>query len=84
MKHRSLRSINVPQDCNWCYRKLLKVRPIAWDLTEQIVDDGTSIYLWWKFWHPSGPLLKVYNRRFMYDTGLPLHAKLSFVIENGV
>lgn len=84
LKHRSLWTINVPQDSSWCCRKLLNARQIAWDMIKHIAGNGTSIYLWWDYWHPNDPLLKVYDRRIMYDVGLPLHVTLSSVIENGV
>jgi hypothetical protein len=41
------------------------------------------VLLWLDQWHPAGYLLDMYGFRIVYDSGLPLKAKLAAIIKDG-
>ncbi|GKV25846.1 hypothetical protein SLEP1_g35229 [Rubroshorea leprosula] len=81
LKGKSFWSIQIPNDASWSWRKILKLRSLAKYLVKHIVGTGDSIYLWYDFWHPNGPLIEVYGQKIVYDAAIPSQAKLSQVIQ---
>jgi hypothetical protein len=83
LKKRSFWSVSIPQNCSWCWRKLLKLRDIAKKFLRFEVGDGKNIHLWMDFWHPAGILLEKYGFRAVYDAQSSVEARLSSVIHDG-
>jgi len=52
LKGRSFWSVNIPQDCSWCWRSLLKLRNVVRNFISFEVGDGQNIHLWFDNWHP--------------------------------
>jgi hypothetical protein len=44
------------------------------------VGDGSSIFLWLDWWHPSGILVDKFGFRVVYDAGSILEAKVASVM----
>ncbi|XP_059434561.1 uncharacterized protein LOC132167566 [Corylus avellana] len=83
LKHKSFWSVNIPQNCSWCWRKLLRLRDTAMKFLRFEVGDGRNIHLWLDLWHPNGILLEKYGFRVVYDAHSSVEAKLFYVIHNG-
>lgn len=65
---------------SWCWKKLLKLRPIIRPMIMHEIGNGRDTFLWHDLWHPQGPLLLTYGPRIVYDSGLPENAKvLAFI-----
>jgi len=41
------------------------------------------VFLWLDKWHPAGYLLDRFGYRIVYDSGIPLNAKLDAIFKNG-
>jgi len=76
--------VNIPQDCSWCWRRLLKLRNVARNFISFEVGDGQNIHLWFDNWHPCGVLIERYGFRVVYDASSGLNYKLSSVLSNGI
>jgi hypothetical protein len=83
LKHKSLWSVGISQNCSWCLRKILNLRDIAKGFLRFEVGDGEKIHLWLDSWHSDGILLENYGYRAVYDAQSSVEAKLSIVIRNG-
>jgi hypothetical protein len=83
LKQNSFWSVGIPQNCSWCWRKILKLSNITKKFLRFEVGDGKTIHLWLDCWHPAGILLDIYGYRAVYDAHSSVEAKLSFVIHNG-
>jgi hypothetical protein len=83
LKGRSFWSMNIPQDCFWCWRRLLKLRGLARSFIKFEVGDGSNIHMWQDHWHPLGVLFERYGFRIIYDANSRLNSKLSTVLCNG-
>jgi hypothetical protein len=82
VKGRSFWSVNIPQDCSWCWRSLLKLRNVVRNFISFEVGDGQNIHLWFDNWHPCGVLIERYGSRVVYDARSGLNSKLSSVLSN--
>lgn len=85
----TLRSVNegryfwqlkIPQNCSWCWRKILKMRGVAKKFLRFMVGDGTNIHLWLDWWDPDGILIEKYGYRLVNYSRSKLGAKLSTVM----
>lgn len=47
--------------CSWNWRKLSKLRSIARQCVQIVIDDGQATFLWQDWWKPLGPLLQVFS-----------------------
>lgn len=59
-KHFSSMSLNNAS-CSWNWRKLSKLRSIARQCVQIVIDDGQATFLWQDWWKPLGPLLQVFS-----------------------
>jgi hypothetical protein len=84
LKGRSFWSVNIPQDCSWRWRRLLKFQNIARNFISFEVGDGQNIHLWFDNWHPCGVLIERYGFRVVYDASSGLNYKLSSVLSSGI
>jgi hypothetical protein len=63
LKQKSFWSVGIPQNCSWCWRKILKLSNITKKFLRFEVGDGKTIHLWLDCWHPAGILLDIYGYR---------------------
>ncbi|XP_062145417.1 uncharacterized protein LOC133852669 [Alnus glutinosa] len=83
LKGNSFWYVKIPQNCSWCWRKILKLHGIARGFLKHEIGDGKSIHLWTDNWHPSGVLVERYGYRIVYDSQSRLDSRLDSVIQNG-
>jgi hypothetical protein len=83
LKGKSLWQVSIPNDCSWCWKKLLKLRNIAKQFLSFKVGGGSQIFFWHDKWHPIGYLLDCFGSRAVHDSGIPLDAKVSKIIKGG-
>jgi hypothetical protein len=57
LKGKSFWQVSIPNDCSWCWKKLLKLRNIAKQFLSFKVGSGSQIFFWHDKWHPTGYLL---------------------------
>ncbi|KAK4384462.1 hypothetical protein Sango_3058400 [Sesamum angolense] len=65
---------------SWCWKKMIKLRPILQRGVNYKVGDGSSFSLWQDVWHERGPLCLSYPRGIEV-TGLSLSSTLSSVLQ---
>ncbi|KAK4381248.1 hypothetical protein Sango_2986300 [Sesamum angolense] len=65
---------------SWCWKKMLKLRPILQRGVNYKVGDGSSFSLWQDVWHEQGPLCLSFPRGIEV-TGLPLSSTLSSILQ---
>jgi hypothetical protein len=82
LKQKKFWSVGIPQNCSWCWRKLLNLRDIAKQFLRFEVGNEGNIHLCMDLWHPAGILLEKYGYRVVYDAQSRGDAKLSSVIYN--
>jgi len=58
----------------------MNIRNVAKLFIKFKVGDDSSIFLWLDIWHSAGCLLDTYGHRVVYDAGLSIGPKLSFII----
>jgi hypothetical protein len=83
LKGRSFWNVSIPYNSSWCWRKLLKIRSLAWGFLRFDVGNGSNIHLWVDNWHPFGALFDRFGFRVMYDSNSRLDAKLDTVLKQG-
>ncbi|KAL0283468.1 UNVERIFIED_CONTAM: hypothetical protein Sangu_2888100 [Sesamum angustifolium] len=79
LRHTTLWTFNRTTG-SWCWKKMLKLRPILQRGVNYKVGDGSSFSLWQDVWHERGPLCLSYPRG-VEITGLPLSSTLSAVLQ---
>jgi len=80
---KSLWQVSIPNDCSWCWKKLLKLRDIAKQFLSFKVGSGSQIFFWHDKWHPTGYLLDCFGFCAVHDSSIPLDAKVSKIIKGG-
>lgn len=75
--------MSIPNNSSWCWRKLLKIRSLAWDFLRFDVGNGSNIHLWVDNWHPFGALFDSFGFRVIYDSNGRPDAKLDTVLKQG-
>ena len=77
--------MKIPTDCSWNWRKLLKLRSVAWVLNlliEVVIGNGKNTHLWWDCWLSHGPLIKTHGSRIAMKSGLSADAEVADVIRH--
>jgi hypothetical protein len=65
-----------------CFKQLFAMTPkIIYDHFK--VGDGSRVFHWLDKWHPAGYLLDKFGYRIVYDSSIPLNAKLAAIIKDG-
>lgn len=78
---RSIWSINIPNDCDREWRKILNLS--IWGHLMHRIGNGKKAYLWKDNWHPSGPLVENSGMRIIQQSSLPTNAEVSDLICDG-
>ena len=81
LKGKNVWEVRCPGDCSWSWRKILGLRCLVRRLMQFRVGNGEDISLWFDYWHPLGPLVEVFGRRIIYDSGFGLHARVADVVQ---
>ncbi|KAK4384484.1 hypothetical protein Sango_3056200 [Sesamum angolense] len=79
LRHSTLWTFNRTTG-SWCWKKMLKLRPVLQRGVNYKVGDGSSFSLWQDPWHERGPLCLSFPRGIEV-TGLPLSSTLSSVLQ---
>jgi hypothetical protein len=83
LKGRSFWNVSIPNNSSWYWRKLLKIRSLAWGFLRFDVGNGSNIHLWVDNWHPFRALFDRFSFRVIYDSNSRLDAKLDTVLKQG-
>ena len=83
LKGRSLWVGEVHGDVSWTWRKLMKLKDIAWSFIKYKIGNGNDTWLWVDNWHPHGPLLRRYGPRILYDANSNITARVCDIIRDG-
>ena len=75
--------IPIPHNCSWIWRKILQLRVEVRPLIRYVVRDGTDTSLWFDSWLPLGSIFCCFGERIIYDSGLPRHARVASIIQDG-
>ncbi|KAL5801025.1 hypothetical protein ACOSQ3_032657 [Xanthoceras sorbifolium] len=81
LKGKNVWEVRCRGNCSWSWRKILGLRCLVRRLMQFRVGNGEDISLWFDYWHPLGPLVGVFGRRIIYDSGFGLHARVADVIQ---
>jgi len=82
LKWRSFWEVPIPQHCPWSWRKILNLRSLAKQFLKFKIGDGSNIFLWHDYWHPTGRLIDTFGYRIVYDAGPSIGPMLSSIIKN--
>jgi hypothetical protein len=82
LKGQSFWEVPIPQHCPWSWRKILNLRSLAKQFLKFKIGDGSSIFLWYDYWHPSGRLIDTFGYRIVYDAGPSIGPMLSSIIKS--
>ena len=83
LKGKSFWAVKTPSQCSWYWRKILKLRDKVRPLLKHKIVNGNRTFLWFDNWHPLGPLFDKFGARIVYDSAIPLHAKVNVIIDGG-
>lgn len=81
IRSRNFWALNIPSECTWVWRHILKLRDMARMRLKYFIGNGKSTSLWYDNWHPKGPLISVYGDRIIYDAGLANNTMVCDVVE---
>lgn len=76
LKGKNLWEIDIPNDCSWCWRDILKLRDVARKHIRVDIGNGENCSLWFDSWHHLGPIARRFGNRIIYDSGLGRHARV--------
>lgn len=74
--------MSIPNDTSWSWRKILKSREKFRRHIKTIIGNGEQAFMWFDYWHPSGPLHPLYGGNIVYDSASSLKAKVSDFIHH--
>lgn len=66
---------------SWMWKKLLKLRPLAMQLTNKEISSGANTSFWYEKWSPLGQLIELTGERGMMDLGIPKNATVEMAIQ---
>ncbi|KAI8544609.1 hypothetical protein RHMOL_Rhmol08G0310000 [Rhododendron molle] len=75
--------MKIPTDCSWTFRKLLRLRTVAFPFITKIIGNGESTFLWLDNWHPLGSLFSKFGNGIVFNLGRSLDARVSSIIADG-
>lgn len=80
---RSLWLVEVHGDVSWTWRKLRKLRSVAWSFMQYKIGNGRNTWLWVDNWHPHGSLMNKCGTRVICEAMSITDARVSEVTVNG-
>lgn len=66
---------------SWMWKKLLKMRPLAAQLTKVEINSGSTVSFWFDNWSALGVLFEVTGGRGCTELGIPINATVERVIQ---
>lgn len=75
---------NIPTDCSWIWRQVLKLRNVALQFFSFNIANGDSISLWFDPWWQNSCLATSHTSSIITQCGLHHNDKLSKIIHDGV
>lgn len=67
---------------SWIWKKLLKFRPLARQLTRVELNEGSSTSFWFDKWSQLGVLIDLTGERGCIDLGIPLNATVERAVQS--
>ncbi|KAL0865200.1 hypothetical protein Bca101_044318 [Brassica carinata] len=64
------------------WRKLLKLRPLAMQLTKKKINSGANTSFWYENWSALGPLIELIGERGSMDLGIPKNATVEHAVQS--
>ncbi|XP_044486300.1 uncharacterized protein LOC123211559 [Mangifera indica] len=58
LKGKNVWEIDIPNDCSWCWRDILKLRDVARKHIRVDIGNGENCSLWFESWHHLGPIAR--------------------------
>lgn len=83
IKRKCLWHMKIPQDFSWTLRKLFNLRELGQPFIRHVIGNGNNTFLWLDYWHPQGPLYKVFGVTIVWNVVRSLLAKVSAILQNG-
>ena len=66
---------------SWMWKKLLKLRPLAMQLTKKEVNSGATTSFWFEKWSSIGQLIELTGARGCMDLGIPINSTVEKAIQ---
>lgn len=66
---------------SWMWKKLLKLRPLAYQLTRVEINSGSNFYFWWDNWSSLGKLIELTGDGGCIALGIPLSSTVERAIQ---
>ena len=66
---------------SWMWKKLLKLRPLAMQLTRNEINSGANSSFWYEQWSSLGQLIDLAGERGTMDLGIPKNANVEMAIQ---
>lgn len=66
---------------SWMWKKLLKLRPLAYQLTQVDIQSGSNTYFWWDNWSSLGKLIELTGEGGCIALGIPLYTTVERAIQ---
>ena len=66
---------------SWMWKKLLRLRPLAMQLSKVEVNNGSNSSFWFDKWSPLGRLIEMTGDRGSMDLGIPIHTTVERAIQ---
>ena len=66
---------------SWMWKKLLKLRPLAMQLTRNEINSGANSSFWYEQWSSLGQLIDLAGERGTMDLGIPKNTTVEMAIQ---
>lgn len=66
---------------SWMWKKLLKLRPLAMQLSKMEVHSGALTFFWFDKWSQLGVLINMIGERGCISLGIPMHTTVERVVQ---
>jgi len=83
LRDRNLWSVQVPRDCSWGWKKILRLRPAIRDYVWSKLGNGNTVSVWYDKWVQGGPIINYISPREIRDAGFSLSDKVADMFVEG-